>query len=755
MMRIAILWCFASAAIAAPDGAAIYRELCASCHGGNGEGVAGEYDEPLYGKKSIVALAKYIDREMPEDEEEKCNAEESLAVAGWIHGAFYSPEARAKLHPPRVELARLTNEQYRQSVADLVGSSSGKPPRFEGGGLQARYFNAEKMEQQKEKLIERIDGAVLIDPAVLDGIPNLKRDSFSVTWTGSLFAPDTGDFGFRVVTENGARVFLNAVPGGKGREEVAAIDGWVSTGDQPRVEEARLPLVGGRAYPLRIQYLSYGQKSASLRFEWKPPGGVWELVPSGSLSKSWAPPVAVVKTAFPPDDSSCGYERGIAVSREWHDAVVRSAAETAASLMPVIDRLAGIKDGEGGRPDKLSEFCVRFAERAFRRPLDDEHRKSLLKEFDGVDPEVATRRLIVRILCSPRFLYPSLGGQAGDDHAVAASLALVMWDSLPDEELRKAAREGKLRTPEQVESQARRMLDDPRSRHKLRGFFHHWLAIGEADRLAKDAKAYPGFDERLVADLRSSLERFVDDVVWSEQSDYRQLLLSDSLFVNRRIAEYYGMASPEGGGFAKMTLPSEQRAGVFTQPYLLASLSYHKSSSPIHRGVFVTRNVLGRFLKPPPMAIEFMDDRFDPSLTMREKVTELTSKPSCMACHEMINPLGFSLENYDATGRWREKDGGKPVNPVSDYTTTDGDVICLAGPRDLAKHAATSNEASEGFVRQFFQNAVKQAPDAYGIGTLTRLHGEFTTGNCHIRNLLLRVATTAAMHESTPASASR
>jgi antitoxin component HigA of HigAB toxin-antitoxin module len=137
MRRIAILWCLASAAIAAPDGAAIYRELCASCHGKNGEGVADEYDEPLYGKKSIMALAKYIDREMPEDEEEKCNAEQSQAVAEWIHGAFYSPEARAKLNPPRVELARLTNEQYRQSVADLVASFGGKPQRFESGGLQA------------------------------------------------------------------------------------------------------------------------------------------------------------------------------------------------------------------------------------------------------------------------------------------------------------------------------------------------------------------------------------------------------------------------------------------------------------------------------------------------------------------------------------------------------------------------------------------------------------------------------------------
>jgi hypothetical protein len=550
-------------------------------------------------------------------------------------------------------------------------------------------------------------------------------------------------------------VFLNSKPGGKGREEVATIDGWVSRGDEPRTEEARLPLIGGRPYPLRIQYLSYGQKSASMRFEWKPPGGVWDLVPAEVMSKSWVPPVAVVAAAFPPDDASYGYERGSAVSREWHDAVVRAAAEMASGLMPMIDQVVGKNKDGGDRAEKLREFCLRLAERAYRRPLDDDSKQSLLKEFEGTDPEIATRRVIVRVLCSPRFLYPALGGQAGDDHAVAANLALVMWDSLPDEELRKAAVEGKLRSREQVEAQAKRMLDDPRARHKLRGFFHHWLAFGEADRLAKDPQAYPGFDERLVADLRGSLERFVDDIVWSERSDYRELLLADFLFMNRRMADYYGAAVPEGDGFAKVTLPPEQRSGVFTHPYLLASLSYHKSTSPIHRGVFVTRNVLGRFLKPPPMAIEFMDDRFDPSLTMREKVTQLTSKSSCMACHEMINPLGFSLENYDATGRWRDKDSGKPVNPISDYTTTEGEVIRLSGARDLAKHAAESAEASEAFARQMFQHSVKQAPDAYGPGTLTRLHGEFTNDNHHVRNLLLRIAITAAMHDTKPATASR
>jgi len=754
MTRLAlIIGLLVGVAWAAPDGAAIYQQQCASCHGGRGEGVAGKSDEPLYGKRTVESLTKYIDRYMPEDEPEKCQGEDAAAVAAWIYGAFYSAEARAGQQAPRQQLCRLTNEQYRQTVADLFGSFGGRPGPFTGGGLQARYFNAEKMEQNKEHLVDRVDATVMLDPAILGGVPKLKPGSFSVTWSGSLFAPESGDYGLRVITENGVRVFLNALPWREGREEIPVIDGWVSRGDAPRTEEVRLPLTGGRPYPLRIQYLSYGQKSASLRFEWKPPGGIWELVPATALSKAWAPTLAVPTIGFPPDDSSHGYERGIAVSREWLDAVVRTASELGEFAIEQLHALAGTKAKAPDRADKLRAFCTTFAERAFRRPLDDSLRASLLKEFDGNDAETAVRRVVVRVLCSPRFLYPVPPAAVADDFTTASKLALALWDSLPDEPLWQAARAGQLRTSAEVEAQARRMLDDPRTRHKLNGFFHHWLAIGGAERIAKDPKTYPGFDERLIADLLASLELFVDDIVWSERSDYRELRLADFFHVNPRMAAFYGLPAVTGEGFTKVTLPAAQRAGVLTHPYLLASLAYYKSSSPIHRGVFLTRNVLGRFLKPPPMAIEFMDDRFDPALTMREKVTQLTSKPACMSCHEVINPLGFSLENFDATGRWRDRDSGKPVDPTGSYTTTRGETVQLGGPRDLATHAAASREASEGFVRQLFQHTAKQPPQGYGPDTLTRLHDSFTADQCHIRNLLARIATTAAMPQAAPVSA--
>jgi hypothetical protein len=211
------------------------------------------------------------------------------------------------------------------------------------------------------------------------------------------------------------------------------------------------------------------------------------------------------------------------------------------------------------------------------------------------------------------------------------------------------------------------------------------------------------------------------------------------VYVNGRLAKFYDVAAPPDDGFVPVAIDAEHRAGVLTHPLILAAFSYHRSSSPIHRGVFLTRNVLGRTLRPPPMAIEFMDDRFDPSLTMREKVTELTGKAACMGCHATINPLGFSLERFDAVGRLRTHDNRKPVDPVADYMQPDGRMVRLTGARDVARLAAESPEARRGFVRQLFQHTWKQSPEAFAPGLLARLDEGFAAGECHIRNLWVEV----------------
>jgi hypothetical protein len=739
-----------------PSGEVIYREMCANCHGGKGEGVADKHDEPLYGERSLAALAKYIDKTMPEDEEEKLDAAGSAKVADYIYNSFYSPAARARNNPPRLDLVHLTNRQYRESVADLLGSFIEQPAAGAATGLKGTYWESEGMNKKSKQKLEREDAAVDFDFGEGPPVEGCSAEQFSIAWQGSLLAEDTGDYEFRVSTPNGARLYFNrdfregdrnTRDDSDARRQPALIEEWVSSGDKVREATARVSLIGGRRYPLRLDYFKFKEKRGFIRLEWKPPHGVWQVLRAPHISPAPAAHVSLVNASFPPDDGSLGYERGSAVSKSWHEATTKAAIETATEVTERLRMLTRSKDDAPDYTDKLKEFCRTLAQRAFRRPLSDEDRTFYADRHfqDGVPPEVSVKRAVLHILKSPRFLYPDPGGKP-DDFTAAARLALALWDSLPDAALTEAAQKGELGTGEQLRAQAQRMMRDPRTRAKLREFFHHWLAFEEAEEISKDNKEFPEFDEAMLADLRTSLEKFVDEVVWSEGSDFRQLLLDDRLVVNPRLAKFYGGPVPAEDKFEPVKFDSAQRAGVFTHPYLLSAFAYHKSTSPIHRGVFLTRNVLGRFLKPPPMAIEFMDDKFDPSLTMREKVTELTKNANCMACHATINPLGFSLENYDAVGRWRTVDQNKPVNASSEYTTSDGEIITLNGARDVARHAADNEAAQRGFVRQMFHFTIKQTPAAYGPETLDRLHEAFAKANFNMRALLEEMAVTAAAH---------
>jgi hypothetical protein len=360
------------------------------------------------------------------------------------------------------------------------------------------------------------------------------------------------------------------------------------------------------------------------------------------------------------------------------------------------------------------------------------------------------KRVVLLALKSPRFLYPELGNDGkADDFAAASQLALALWDSLPDAGLARAAAEGKLRTRDQIVSAARRMVADPRAKAKLRGFFRHWLELERAENSQKDPKAFPGFDETMFADLRESLWRFLEEVVWSDTSDYRALINADYLWLNERLGKYYGK-DVKGSEFQRVSFGDAQRLGVITHPYLLASHSYSRATSPIHRGVFLSRNVVGLSLKNPSVAASFDNQKFDPSLTMREKVTQLTKTGACASCHSVINPFGFSLEHYDAVGRWRAEDNKKPVNTIAEFDADDGRTVKLRGPKDVADYTIGSPIAHRAFVRQLFFHVVKQTPLAFGEHTLDELREQFEKNGFNIQKMLGDIAVVAGMHALTP-----
>jgi hypothetical protein len=751
------------------SGETIYQKTCASCHGASGEGVAGKHDEALVGDKSVDALAKLIARTMPEDKPGTCTGEDAHSVAAYIHDAFYSPAARARLNPASVAFSRLTVRQYRNSVADLIGGFRDTPTMdVDTGGLRGEYFASKGFNPDKRK-IERVDPTVEFSFGGDPPDSTLAGEAFAIRWTGSVVATETGDLEFVVRSENGVRLWVNAEGSSSGRDRESSdgdeplIDAWVSSGVEPREHKATVFLLGGRAYPVRLEMFRFKDKAASVALKWKPPHGTLRTIPAASLSPVRVAPTTVVSTPFPPDDGSAGYERGTTISKAWQQAVSAAAIEAADDVVAHVDRLAGTKPDAANRVEKLKAFSAAFAERAFRRPLSDDERAFFRgKAFEGAtEPETGVKRAVLLVLMSPRFLYPELGagasGGAAESYAVASRLALDLWDSLPDRALLDDAGAGKLTSRETVTEHARRMLRDPRARAKVRDFLHAWLRTDKAEELTKDPKVFPEFNPDLLADLRTSLDLFLDDVLWRDpRADYRQLLLASDLYLNDRLARFLGGSASATTtpttqpAFAKVSFDPAQRSGVLTHPYLLAAFAYSRDSSPIHRGVFLTRNIVGRALRPPPQAVEFNEDRFDPSLTMRQKVTELTRADQCMGCHAVINPLGFSLEAFDAVGRFRSSDKDKPVDTTSEFPVDQaGKTVRLTGPRDVAEFAAASPEAHRAFVRQLFQHVVKQPPEAFGPAVLEDLRTSFANANFNVQSLLVEIARVSALRAGT------
>jgi mono/diheme cytochrome c family protein len=778
-------------------GKAIYVAQCASCHGEQGQGVAGAYEQALYGDHTLGALTRLIERTMPEGDAEACQGDDAAQVAAYIYHEFYSLAARQRLglvERPRVELSRLTVNQYRNTVADLLSHFT---PRAEGQhharaaedehaqpGLAAEYFASKGMSKADQLGFERIDPSVDFDFGTESPGKDIPADQFAIIWQGALIAPRTGHYEFRIRSQNGARFYLNQDASEQRHKlrddssvagQAAVIDAWVSSGKM-RESTARLFLLGGRTYPLRLEFFKYKEELASIQFEWKPPHGAWEVLDASHVTTARVPRTFVVETPFPADDRSLGYERGSSVSSEWHAATTNAGIEVADEVLNRIGILVDVdeKASVEERTEKLRAFTLAFAERAFRRPLSEPERELFggrlfadVSDSDRSDPEAALRRAVILTLKSPSFLYLELRtpGVETTSYMVASRLSYALWDSAPDQPLLDAAAAGELLTAEQVAAHANRMLAMPAARAKMSGFFEHWLELEYRD-LSKDKELFPGFSESVIGDLRRSLELFLDQVVWSETSDYRQLLLADYLLLNPRLQQLYGepaeTTSDDGENqdedqganqsqFDPVAFPAQLRAGVLTHPYLLSAFAYHNHTSPIHRGVFLTRNVVGRGLKPPPIAVAFKDDEFAPDLTMREKVTQLTRDQACMSCHAIINPLGYALENYDAIGRWRVFDNDKPVDPRSKYVTVEGDATEVASARDIAELAVASENARRAFVTQLFQHLVKQNPNAYGTDTLDRLQAEFVDREFHIQHLMARIAELSALH-SLPAS---
>ena len=772
--------CLSASPLAAEDhpGLAIYREHCGRCHGDAGAGTP-DVPEPLVGDRSVNQLAAYIHETMPEDDPSKVTGDAARQVAEYIHAAFYSAVARDRNRPARVELSRLTVRQYQNTAADLIASLRNRGPGIDSlRGLRAEYFHTRDFNRQTGLVYEQIDPQVDFDFGLEGPDPErFQPNRFAIRWTGSIVPPETGVYEIVIRTAHSAKLALNTA-----WYEPPLIDAYVKSGNDTEYK-ANILLLGGRSYPLQLEFSKANQgvdnkkhehsTHASMQLLWRPPHGVLEPVPERCLIPHDSPEVFVLKTPFPPDDKSIGYERGTSVSPEWFAAATSASVEMADYTLDHIEHLAHTKRDSADRADKLRQFATTFATRAFRRPLSDHVRALVIDRpfADAPDLDAALKRSMLLVLGSPRFLFhteaaapPTAGAEAAasgkpDGFATAARLSFGLWDSIPDQPLWDAAAKNELVTAEQVRRQAERMVNDRRTRSKLRDFLFAWLRVDHGPEIVKDTTRYSEFSPEIAADMRTSLELFVDDVVWGQGptagisgnggSDFRRLFTDDEVYLNGRLGPLYGAKLRADAAFRRVRLDDGRRAGVLSHPYMASVLSYAAATSPIHRGVFLARSVMGNVLKPPQEAVTPLAPDLHPDLSTRERVALQTSSVACQTCHTMINPLGFALEEFDAIGRYRTAeirgDMQKPIDASGSYLPREGPQATFRGARELAATIATSRDAQEAFVQQLFHALAKQPMRAWGPDTLETLRKQFTANNCDIRQLLVDIMTVAAL----------
>ncbi len=331
-------------------------------------------------------------------------------------------------------------------------------------------------------------------------------------------------------------------------------------------------------------------------------------------------------------------------------------------------------------PDE-EEDCARqilgaLARRAYRRPVGDADVERLMHVYQDARKdsgfEASVQAALSALLVSREFLFrveQQPAGQAPEtaygvsDLDLASRLSFFLWSSLPDDELLAVAERGELSRPDVLEQQARRMLADGRSRSLVQSFAGQWLHLRNLDAITPDGRLFPDFDHNLRLALRRETELLFEDVLRNDKS-VLDLLKPDHMWLNERLAQHYKIPHVHGTRFRRVPMePVSQRGGLLRHGSILTVTSYATRTSPVLRGKWILDNLLGSPPPPPLPDVPALDENtVSASLPVRQRLQQHRASPACSSCHDLIDPVGFALENFDAVGRWRTMEAGIAVD---------------------------------------------------------------------------------------------
>jgi mono/diheme cytochrome c family protein len=609
------------------------------------------------------------------------NSATMQGLATWLENELDRAYA-ANVNPGRVGLHRLNRAEYGNAVRDLLGLEVDPTELLPADDSNYGFDNIADALTVSPVLLERylsaawkISGLAVGDPKItpttqtfrvkpdasqdrhVEGLPVGTRGGLSVRynfpldaeylfkvrfWANTVNTVRGLEFPSQVeITLDGVRIRLVTI-GGQDDADLGNTNPTASAEELSKRVELQIPVKAG-PHTVAIAFL---QKSRGPSVDILQPFGREKLDP---VNTAGIPEIDFMSISGPFDPTGPG--------------------DTPSRRQIFTCRPAGNADAV----PCARKILTSLARRAYRRPVTEVETERLLSYFqrgrnNGGTFDSGIETALAFMLVNPQFLFRTetdpRSAAPGTTHRIsdlelASRLSFFLWSSIPDDQLLTLATQGKLKDPAVLEQQVRRMLADRRSDALLSNFLGQWLYLRNLKGISPDPQIFPDFDDNLRQSFQRETELFVGSVMREDRS-VLDLVNADYTFVNERLAKHYGIPNVYGNQFRKVAIPDPERRGLLGEGSVLMVTSYPNRTSPVLRGKWIMTNILGTPPPPPPPNVPPLKEIA--SGTMRQRMETHRANPACAACHKVMDPLGFSLENFDAIGSWRTIDGGEPID---------------------------------------------------------------------------------------------
>src|SRR5262245_35291210 len=646
------------------------KKHCVECHGSDAQEGEVHFDQ-FKDAAAVAADEKTWQRAiqmlrsgaMPPDDSPQPTEQDRRFVVNWIERTVYRFDCENLTDPGHVTIRRLNRAEYNNTIRDLLGiglrPADDFPSDDVGGGfdnigdvLSLPPLLMEKYLAAAERIAEEV---IVTDPSQFvkshfkfreqlggDGTAQYDSNQSSRRWTISSTGSVLADFDFRRAGQYALRVVASGQSAGEEPPQM-----------ELRVDGQKVKVFDVNAIGMRSRY----------EIKWDVPEGRHRL--SAHFLNDFEDPTA---------EDPRRRDRNLIVDSFEIDGPFDPQPE---DYPEAHRRIIAVQPGNGRSALEAATADLKpLLVRAFRRPVTETELAAFAALVErqvnqGDSFEQGMQAALTAVLVSPHFLFRVEGsGAKADavvrpvgDYELASRLSYFLWSSMPDQELFALAGKGTLHEDRVLEQQVRRLLNDPRSESLVQNFVTQWLNLRLLDGVAPDPQVFPDFDAELKAAMRRETEMFASTIIREDRS-VLDFLSGRFTFVNARLAQHYGIPGVEGSEFQRVNFRDNRRTGVLTQASVLTLTSNPGRTSPVKRGKWMLENVLGSPPPDPPPDAPDLDavQKAKPNATLRQQLEIHRENPVCASCHRTMDQLGFGLENFDAIGRWRDKDGSFAID---------------------------------------------------------------------------------------------